>query len=614
MEAILEKLNQKQKEAVTATSGPLLVLSGPGSGKTRVITHRIAYILKQKLASAEEILAVTFTNKAANEMKERIKKLVSTVPPWMGTFHSICARILRKDGSILGISPKFVIYDDDDTLSLIKEILKELGLDPKNFSPYAIRNSISSAKNELLTPEDYQNYAKGYFQEVVIKVYFAYQKRLNQSSALDFDDLLMKTVLLLEKFPEVLEKYQNKFRYILVDEYQDTNKAQYTLTKLLSQKHKNICIVGDASQAIYGWRGADFRNILNFSKDFPTAKIINLEQNYRSTKNILSAAKSVISQNRSHPVLDLWTENEDGVPTIVYQGRNEVEEAEFVIRTAKKLLSSNQGFTLGNFAVLYRTNAQSRVLEEAFLREGLPYRLVGATSFYQRKEIRDTLAYLRFINNPADSLSFKRIINNPPRGIGPKALSEENNPKVSSFLESMGVLRQKAENLSSIAVIDLVLAETNYLSYLDDGSEEALSRIENVKELRSVAAEFPKLEDFLENVSLVEENFVPNRATASKDERNAVTLMTLHAAKGLEFPVVFIIGMEEGLLPHSQSLTDTAEVEEERRLCYVGITRAQKQLYLTYTQSRLYFGSRSEGVVSRFILEIPEELLIPIRI
>lgn len=614
MEEILEKLNKKQKEAVTSLEGPLLVLSGPGSGKTRVITHRIAYILQKNLASNEEILAVTFTNKAANEMKERIKKLSSRQPLWMGTFHSICARVLRKDGGALGISPRFVIYDDDDTLSLIKEILKELGLDPKNFSPYSIRNSIGSAKNELLSPKAYQEFARGYFQEIVTKVYFSYQNKLSESHALDFDDLLMKTVLLFEKFPEILEKYQIRFKYILVDEYQDTNKAQYTLTKLLAQKYRNICIVGDASQAIYGWRGADFRNIVNFTRDFPEAKTINLEQNYRSTKNILSAAKSVISQNRSHPILELWTENEEGVPTIVYQAPNEVEESEFVVRTIKKMLASGQNLAPKDFAVLYRTNAQSRILEETLLREGLPYRLIGATNFYARKEVRDIIAYLRFINNPNDSLSFKRVINNPPRGIGPKALSEPGNSKVVAFQESMETVRQKSESLNSIDIIDLVLAETSYLGYLDDGSEESLARIENVKELRSVASEFPALEDFLENVSLVEASFVPNRTSNQEDTKNAITLMTLHSAKGLEFPVVFMVGLEEGLFPHSQSLTDISEIEEERRLCYVGITRAQRQLYLTYTQSRLYFGSRSEGVISRFILEIPEEFLINIRI
>ncbi len=608
---VLEHLNKDQLEAVKTTQGPLLVLSGPGSGKTRVITHRIAYILEQKLCQPEELLAVTFTNKAAGEMKERLKKLAPTTPPWMGTFHSICARILRSDGDVLGIGNRFVIYDDSDSLDLIKDILKEFDIDPKNFSPYSIKNSISSSKNELIGPEDYKNFARGYFQEMVSKVYFRYQEVLKENNSLDFDDLLMQTVALFDTHPEILEKYQNRFKYILVDEYQDTNKSQYMLTKLVASKHKNICIVGDASQAIYGWRGADYRNILNFQKDFPNTKVVNLAQNYRSTKNILEIAKNIISQNRSHPILELWTENPEGVPTVLYQAKNEVEEAEFIIRTIKNL-SLKQHYPLSSFAILYRTNAQSRVLEETLLREGLPYRLVGGTRFYDRKEIRDVVAYLRFLDNSRDQLSFKRIVNTPPRGIGPKALLEKENPKLLSFLELIESLKLKIQNLQTIDIIDLVLSTTKYLEYLDDGTEESLARIENVKELRSVASEFPELPDFLENVSLVENHSLPNQNSSVSDDA-AITLMTLHSAKGLEFPVVFITGMEEGLFPHNQSLTDTSEIEEERRLCYVGVTRAQEQLYLTYTQSRLYFGSRTEGIISRFILEIPEELLIPIR-
>ncbi len=608
--SILDGLNPEQLEAVKTTAGPLLVLSGPGSGKTRVITHRIAYLLEQKLCTAEEILAVTFTNKAAGEMKERLRKLTRVVPPWMGTFHSICARILRQDGSALGVSPRFVIYDDSDSTDLVKEILKEFNIDPKNFSPSSIRNSIASAKNELVDEVAYQGFARGYFQEIVSKVYFRYQELLHEQNALDFEDLLMRTVFLFEKFPEILEKYQKRFKYILIDEYQDTNKSQYLLSKLLASSHQNICIVGDASQAIYGWRGADYRNILNFEKDFPKTKVINLAQNYRSTQNILNAAKSVISQNRTHPILDLWTENQEGVPTVVYQAKNEVEEAEFIVRTIGNL-TQKQHRTLSDFAILYRTNAQSRVLEETLLREGLPYRLIGGTRFYDRREIRDVVAYLRVVNNPKDNLSFKRVVNTPPRGIGPKALQEKGNPKVEAFREQLNLIRQKGESLKTIDIIDLVLSATEYLTYLDDKTEESIARVENVRELRSVAAEFPDLNDFLENVSLVQENYLPNQ---NRDENaEVITLMTLHSAKGLEFPVVFMVGMEEGLFPHNQSLTDVAEIEEERRLCYVGMTRAKEQLYLTYTQSRLYFGSRTEGVISRFILEVPEDLLITIR-
>lgn len=609
----LANLNPKQIEAVKTTQGALLVLSGPGSGKTRVITHKIAYLIDQKLALPEEILAVTFTNKAAGEMKERLKKLVTVPPVWMGTFHSICARILRVDGKVVGISPKFVIYDDADSLDLIKTIIKELGLDPKNISPYSVKNSISSAKNELIDPIAYQGFARGYFQEIVTKIYQRYQELLKENQALDFDDLLMQLVILFEKFPEISEKYQKRFKYVLIDEFQDTNKAQYLLTKIIASKYKNICVVGDASQAIYGWRGADYKNILNFSKDFPKVKTINLSQNYRSTKNILATAQNIIAQNRSHPILELWTENDDGVPSILYEAKNEIEEAEFIIRTIQKTLSSNQLFNLSSFAILYRTNAQSRVIEEALLHSGLPYILIGGTRFYDRKEIRDIVAYLRFINNPNDSLSFKRIINTPPRGIGPKALSDQNNPKVVDFKKNFAKIRNRSEDLPTIDLINLILTETNYLDYLDDKSEESLARIENVKELSSVASEFPRLVDFLENVSLVEKESLPNRLNNGSDKKEAITLMTLHAAKGLEFPVVFMIGMEEGLFPHNQSLTDIAEIEEERRLCYVGITRAQKQLYLTYTQSRLYFGTRTQGIISRFILDIPENLIIPIR-
>lgn len=613
MDKLFEKLNPQQKEAVIHTEGPVLVLSGPGSGKTRIITHRIAYIIEKKLASPEEILAVTFTNKAAGEMKERLKKLVASSPLWMGTFHSICAKILRLDGVNLGINPRFIIYDESDSLDLIKEILKELNLDPKTTSPYSVKNSISSAKNELIDPSAYAGFARGYFQEIVTKVYSRYQELLKENYALDFDDLLMQTVNLFEKLPKILEKYQNRFKYVLIDEYQDTNKAQYLLTKLIAAKHQNICVVGDASQAIYGWRGADYKNILNFSKDFPKVTTINLAQNYRSTKNILAAAQNVINQNRSHPILELWTENPEGVPTILYEAKNEVEEAAFIIRTIQKLLTSSQGFSLGSFAVLYRTNAQSRVMEEALLREGLPYILIGGTRFYERKEIRDIVAYLRIVHNQKDSLSFKRIVNVPPRGIGPKALSDPTNLKLVDFKSSLDLIRKKSESLKTLDVVDLILAETKYIEYLDDGSEESLGRIENVKELRSVASEFPSLTDFLENVSLVEKEYLPNRPHQDTGKKEAISLMTLHSAKGLEFPVVFMIGMEEGLFPHSQSMTDVSEIEEERRLCYVGITRAQKQLYLTYTQSRLYFGTRTEGVISRFILDIPENLLIPIR-
>ena len=614
MNDILKKLNLSQQQAVRHTNGPSLVLSGPGSGKTRVITHRIAYLIDELKIPPTEILAVTFTNKAANEMKDRVKQLVKNIPTSMGTFHYICVKILRESGGFIGISPNFTIFDDADSFRLVKDVMKELDISVKNFSPGSVKGAIESAKNELVGPNEYANLAQGYFQEIVSKVYSKYQSDLHKNQGLDFDDLIFQTVIIFQKHPKVLEKYQNRWKYLLVDEYQDTNRSQYTFTKILAQKNRNLFVVGDASQAIYGWRGADFRNILNFSKDFPKVKIFNLEQNYRSTKKILSAATNVISKNQSHPILNLWTENPEGIPLILYEAKNEIEEAEFIIRTIEKLLTTNQGFSLKDFSILYRTNAQSRVLEEALLKSGIPYVLVGGTRFYERKEIKDIVSYLKLIGNPSDQISFKRVVNVPPRGIGPAALKNPKNPKLKEFKDLIKRITLKSTKLKTIDIIDIVLAETKYLEHLEDGTKEGASRVENVKELRSVASEFPKLVDLLENVALVEREYLPKgsgRIVIS--EKEAVTLMTLHAAKGLEFPVVFMIGMEEGLFPHSRSLTDTHDLEEERRLCYVGITRAGKQLYLTYTQSRLYFGARTEGVISRFILDIPEELIIPIK-
>jgi len=606
-------LNEIQKEAVTFAGNTALVLSGPGSGKTRVITHRIAYLLKEKGASPDEILAVTFTNKAANEMKERVKMLVEATPTWIGTFHSLSSRILRRDGHHIGISPNFVIYDEGDSLCLIKEILKVLNIDPKSFSPASFKANIESAKNEMIGPSEYSQLARGYFQELVTKVYSEYQKALRKNQALDFNDLLMQTVILFQQQLSILEKYQNRFNYVLVDEYQDTNRAQYLLAKLLAAKSRSLFVVGDASQAIYSWRGADYRNILNFSQDFPEGKIFNLAQNYRSTKKILEAATAIISHNRSHPVLDIWTKNEEGIPLVVYEAKNELEEAAFIGRTISKLLASSQGFDLKDFAVLYRTNAQSRVLEEVFLHEALPYILVGGTRFYERAEIKDVLAYLRLTHNPADSVSFKRVVNKPPRGIGPATLIRLNHPKLADFNGLLEYFRKQSQGLDTIDLIDLILEKTGYLDFLNDGTIEGAARVENVKELRSVATEFPALSDFLENVALVEQEYFPDHPGKTQGPPNAINLMTLHAVKGLEFPVVFMIGMEEGIFPHSRSMESSDELEEERRLCYVGMTRAKKQLYLTFTQSRLYFGSQSANAISRFVLDIPEELTIPIR-
>lgn len=606
----LEKeLNKTQVEAVKETEGPVLILAGAGSGKTRCLTYRVAYLIQEKGVTPENILAITFTNKASNEMKERATKLVGKAPPWMGTFHAISARILRKDGHYIGLSPDFIIYDEDDQVALVKEVCEKLDVSTKNFNPKAILGAISSAKNELVGPNEYRSYARGLFQEVAATVYEGYQKALKDNNALDFDDLLMEVVRLFEEEPTVLDKYQRQFKYILIDEYQDTNHAQYRFSKLLAQKHQNICVVGDASQAIYGWRGADFRNIVSFEKDYPKAKVFNLEQNYRSTKNILDTAYAVISKNRTHPILKLWTENSGGTAPIVYEAKHELDESQFVIRMIEKY--SHTGHDYSDFAVLYRTNAQSRVLEEEFLRAGIPYKLVGGTRFYERKEIKDMLAYLRLISNPKDKISYKRVVNTPPRGIGPAQI-KAGGPKVQEFEKLMDELRQKSQGLVTLEILDLVTALTGYLKWLDDGTIESAGRIENVKELRSVAAEFPDLTSFLENVALVEQEYMPDRP--SKDDKvNSVTLMTMHAAKGLEFPIVFMVGLEEGLFPHSRALADANEMEEERRLAYVGITRAKKQLFLTYARERLYFGARTAGIVSRFIVDIPEQLLIPIR-
>lgn len=616
MSSILENLNPEQQKAAGHFEGPALVLSGPGSGKTRVITHRIAYLIGEKNIPAEKILAVTFTNKAANEMKERVRKLLGNKSqglPVMGTFHSICAKFLRESGGYIGLGPNFLVVDDDDSLSIIKEAMKDLNINTKQFSPSTVNNSIDGAKNELIGPAEYSQFAAGFFQtNIVLPIYEVYQNTLEKQNSADFGDLLMKVVKLFKEYPEVLEKYQKRFQFIMVDEYQDTNKAQYTFSKMLASDSRNIFVVGDASQAIYGWRGADFRNILNFSKDFPESVTYNLSQNYRSTKKILSAAGAIISQNRSHPVLDLWTQNSEGSPIVVYEARNELEEASFITRIINRMVATRNDLSFGSFAVLYRTNAQSRVIEESFLNESIPYILVGGTRFYERKEIKDILAYLRLIVNPVDSLSFKRVINTPPRGIGPASLKEKENPKVENFKKTLELLRVKSEKLRTLEIIDLLLAETKYLEWLDDGSIEAAGRIENIKELGSVATEFPDLSDFLENVALVEREYGSNKPS-EKDKANAVTLMTFHAAKGLEFPVVFLIGMEEGLFPHSRSLMDRDELEEERRLCYVGITRAMEQVYLTYTLQRLYFGQRSEGTPSRFLIEIPQDLVTPIR-
>jgi DNA helicase II / ATP-dependent DNA helicase PcrA len=586
MPTLLEDLNPEQQQAVIATDGPVLILAGAGSGKTRALTYRVAYLIEEKKIPPENILVLTFTNRAAGEMVERIKKLVGHLPtlPVMGTFHSFCSKILRREGKVLGLPPGFAIYDEGDALDAIKEAMSNLNIPVQKTSPHSVRTTISAAKNELISSTEYPQYARGYFQETVAKIYLEYQKILDRNKALDFDDLLLKTIKLFQTEPSILTRYQIQFRYILIDEYQDTNPAQYLISKYLANRHKNICVVGDASQSIYSFRGADFRNIVNFEKDYPSAKVFNLEENYRSTQVILDAATSIISKNKTHPILKLWTKKLGGEKIEVIQTRNEVEEALFVLSNLDKT-------RLSDFAILYRTNAQSRNLEEQFLKSGIPYKLVGGVSFYQRKEIKDVLSYLRLMQNPKDSVSIKRA-----EKIGKGRLSK--------VMELYTEVSLQMEKYSTLDLLDLVLSKTGYLAYIDDNTEMGKSRVENVKELRSVAEEFPNLTDFLEQVALVEAADNPR-----KKNDDGVTLMTLHAAKGLEFPIVFMVGMEEGLFPHSRAMLDVNELEEERRLCYVGITRAKNKLYLTYTRQRLYFGTRTNNLVSRFLADIPETLI-----
>ncbi|MBI2421077.1 MAG: UvrD-helicase domain-containing protein [Candidatus Levybacteria bacterium] len=586
----LSILNKKQKEAVISAEEACLILAGAGSGKTRVLTYRAAYLI-DKGVPGKNILLTTFTNKAANEMKERIAKLTNAYDkPVIGTFHSLCAKILRIDGDKMGFSSKFAIYDTQDSLDAIKEVMKKINISTRDFKPSSILTTISQAKNQLIGPVEYLSYVRGYFQETVGKVYPLYTSLLKENNAVDFDDLILKTVQLFNDNPNILDKYQNKFQYILVDEYQDTNHAQYILTRLLAKKAKNICVVGDFSQSIYSFRGANFRNLETFKNDFKNVKVYELSQNYRSTQRILDSAYSVISKNTSHPILKLWTKNAGGENIQIFEARNEHQEAEFIIGQAVSFSTP-----LSEVAVLYRTNAQSRVIEEVFLHHGIPYVLVGGTRFYERREIKDVLSYLRLIENPKDSVSFKRI---EKLGKG----------RLSKFLEASEKIKER--DLPTIEIMDNILKETDYLSLFDEKDEEDIARLENIKELRSVAIEFPEITSFLENVSLVEAEYMPDRPSKDLEQtqKDAITLMTLHAAKGLEFPYVFMIGMEEGIFPHSRSLMDKEELEEERRLCYVGMTRAKKMLFLSYTRKRLYFGQSTSNTVSRFITDLPAHL------
>lgn len=595
---VVAGLNKEQKEAVVYTDGPLLVLAGAGSGKTKVLTHRVAYFIGKSLIQSENALLLTFTNKAANEMRERILSLTNGNSPMTGTFHSFCAKILRIDGEQIGIPKNFIIYDDSDQKDKVKEIMEQLNISTDQFNPASILNGISEAKNQMLSPAEYVNFVRNEWQDIASKVYVEYEKALKEIGALDFDDLLIKTVQLYKDSPEILGKWRRRLTHIFVDEWQDTNKIQYVLTKLLVGEGENLTAVGDASQSIYSWRGADYKNIDYLVRDYPNIKVVNLEQNYRSTQNILNAANLVISKNTSHPILKLWTEKEKGSRIKLYAARNGFDEADFIVSEIQSLTANYNSSTTkySNIAILYRTNAQSRVLEEAFLRAGIPYVLVGGVKFYDRKEIKDVLAFIRYLINPKDSVSKKRI-----EKVGKRRFDK---------IETLRSERFVFDDLTTLDLLDLVIQRTDYLALFQRESEENLARLENLKELRSVATEFPEINGFLENVTLVETSQDSNKhIVGSHQQKDSVTLMTLHAAKGLEFPVVFIVGMEEGLFPHSRSLMDNGQMEEERRLAYVGITRAKENLYLSYANSRLYFGERISNPPSRFIADIPENLL-----
>ncbi len=594
---LLKQLNKQQQEAVLYNQGPMIILAGAGSGKTRVLTFKVLYLISELKISAVNILCLTFTNKAANEMKERIQKILSaTSQPTVATFHSLCAKILRREAMHLGMTSDFVIYDTQDQQDALKQVMELLNISTKEYKPAAIHAMISQAKNEMLSPSEYSQFAKGTFQQVVSIVYSAYQKLLKANNAFDFDDLLLQVVALFDQHPEILEKYQEKFQYILIDEYQDTNKVQYKLTRQLGRKYNNVCVVGDFSQSIYSWRGADFQNLSKFKVDFPNVRTFELSQNYRSTQKILDAASHVISHNTTHPVLKLWTKNDGGEELVVYEARNEQEEILFITSFIQNYGSDN----LSDIAILYRTNAQSRVVEEILLHHGIPYTLIGGTRFYERKEVKDVLSYLRAVVNRKDSVSWKRI----------EKLGKTRLLKFEVFLEDL----KGKDPLPTIDLLDGIMRATGYLDLYDEDDEEDRQRLENIKELRSVALSFSSVVNFLENVALVEQEYSPTAQAGMPDgsvgqKTNAVTLMTLHAAKGLEFPVVFMIGMEEGLFPHSRSLMDKNELEEERRLCYVGMTRAKERLFLTYTTKRLFFGQRSTNTISRFILELPEDVI-----
>ena len=642
MHPLLNGMNDRQAEAVQTTEGPLLIMAGAGSGKTRVLTHRIAYLIDEKMVNPWNILAITFTNKAAREMRERAEKLKTEAQDCLiATFHSMCVRILRREADHIGYNRNFTIIDPGEQRTLMKRILKNLNLDPKKWNERAILGTISNAKNDLIDEVAYANLAGDMYTQIVAKCYTAYQKELRQSEAMDFDDLIMLTLRLFDQNPDVLTYYQQRYQYIHVDEYQDTNHAQYQLVKLLASRFKNICVVGDADQSIYGWRGADMQNILDFEKDYPEAKVVLLEENYRSTKTILQAANEVIQNNRNRRPKNLWTQNEDGEEIVYYRANDEQDEALFVARTIDQL--SREGYSHKDFAVLYRTNAQSRTVEEALLKSNIPYTMVGGTKFYSRKEIRDVISYLNLIANPSDNISYERVVNEPKRGVGPGTVE-----KIRDFASSQEIslldasanillspvkgkaaqavydfanmlldLRERLDDYTVTELVEAVLEKTGYAASLAaQATLESQARIENIEEFLSVTKNFDenpdnpadetgldKLSRFLNDLALIADT------DDGDTESSEVTLMTLHAAKGLEFPVVFLVGMEENVFPLSRASEDEDELEEERRLAYVGITRAEKILYLTNANSRMLYGKTNYNQPTRFLREISSDLL-----
>ena len=637
MNDIIEELNNKQKEAVLATEGPCLVIAGAGSGKTKVLTHKIAYLMQEKNVKPWSILAITFTNKAANEMKERVEKLVGEVANdmWIGTFHSICVRILRRYIDRIGFTSSFIIFDSSDQRTLVKQCLKQLNIDDKLFTDRSVLSEISNAKNEMLEPDQYSMRTNGEFRkQTIAEVYKLYQKKLKENNAIDFDDIINYTIKILSENPDVLEYYSGKFEYVLVDEYQDTNKAQFTLVTLLAARYGNITVVGDNDQGIYSFRGADITNILNFEKDFPGTKIIKLEQNYRCTQNILDAANAVIKNNETKYEKKLWTENGKGSSINIYRGTDEYDEANYIVEQINRL-RREEYMTYQDFSVLYRMNSQSRSIEDILRRENIPYRIIGGLKFYERKEIKDIIAYLRLIQNTSDNLSLTRIINEPKRGIGRTSLDKveilatQNGISMyevikrsdefgltrvfmnsREFISQIEELRNLKEQIQISELIKETLKKTGYTKALEEeDTTEAETRLENLDEFLTVAMEFEEemaensLEEFLEGITLSSD------LDNSDDSEDQVTLMTLHSAKGLEFPVVFLVGMEEGVFPGYKSIGEPKELEEERRLAYVGITRAKQHLFVTCARQRTIFGSTSCNQISRFLKEIPKELL-----